>query len=623
MARTFAIVPALALVCACGRGTDTVITAPVPADPSSYANVSAFVTTHLVLDLTADFEQKVLTGTAELHLARRDAAATELVLDTRDLTIEQAEAAIGTGAFVSTAFRLDAPTPSFGSALRITMPPGADRVKVRYATSPGARGLQWLTPSQTAGKVHPFLFTQAQAIQARSFIPLQDQPGVRATYQATIRTPRALVAVMGAEMTPGQAGSGVFTFSMPQPIPSYLIALAIGDLAFMPMSPRTGVWAEPSMVEAAAREFEDTEKMIQVTEQLYGPYRWGRYDLLVLPPSFPFGGMENPRLTFATPTVITGDKSLVSLVAHELAHSWSGNLVTNATWSDFWLNEGFTTYLERRIVEAVYGKPRADMEAMIGVRELEDSRKTLDVPKDRTLLPDMTGRDPDEAYSTVPYEQGALFLTFLEAKFGRDTLDAFLRRWFDGHAFRSATTDDFLAALRTELMATQPNAITEAQVQEWLHSETVPAFAVLARSDAFTRVEGVRDTWLKGGAIDVVAAAASAWSTQEWVHFVDGLPRQMDAKRLAALDKQFGLTTSSNAEIAHVWYRLAITNQYSAAYGAMEQYLLKIGRRKLILPLYRDLAATPAGLTVAREIYKKARPGYHPLAQSAIDDVLK
>jgi aminopeptidase N len=600
-----------------------VITTPVPADPSSYANVSAFVTTHLVLDLTADFDQKVLRGTAELHLSRRDAAASELVLDTRDLTIAQAEAASGTGAFVSTVYRLDAPTPSFGSALRITMPPGADRVKIRYVTSPGARGLQWLTPSQTAGKVHPFLFTQAQAIQARSFIPLQDLPGVRVTYQATIRTPRALVAVMGAEMTPGQAGSGVFTFSMPQPIPSYLIALAIGDLAFTPMSPRTGVWAEPSMVEAAAREFEDTEKMIQATEQVYGPYRWGRYDLLVLPPSFPFGGMENPRLTFATPTVITGDKSLVSLVAHELAHSWSGNLVTNATWSDFWLNEGFTTYLERRIVEAVYGRPRADMEAMIGLRELEDSRKTLDVPKDRTLLPDMTGRDPDEAYSTVPYEQGALFLTFLEAKFGRDTLDTFLRRWFDSHAFRSATTDDFLAALRTELMAPQPNAITEAQIQEWLHSETVPAFAVRAQSDAFTRVAGVRDTWLTGGTIDAVAVAAAGWSTQEWVHFIDSLPRQMAAARLAALDRQFALTTSPNAEIAHVWYRLAIANQYTAAYRAMEQYLTRIGRRKLILPLYRDLAATPAGLTVARDIYQKARAGYHPLAQSAIDDVVK
>ncbi len=617
-----AILSAALFAGACGGGKEEAMVPSVPPDPSSYANVSAFVATHLVLDLTADFDARTLSGTASLTFDRRDPAATELVLDTRDLSITKVEAAVGAGAWVDTTFTLDAATPAFGSALRIAMPRGADRVRVTYATSPGAKGLQWLTPAQTAGKKHPFLFTQAEAIQARSFIPLQDLPGVRLTYDATIRTPRDLVAVMAAEMTPDQAGSGVYTFHMPQRIPSYLIALAIGDLAFRPMSDRTGVWAEPSVVDAAAREFEDTERMIQTTEKLYGPYRWGRYDLLVLPPSFPFGGMENPRLTFATPTVIAGDKSLVSLVAHELAHSWSGNLVTNATWTDFWLNEGFTTYLERRIVEAVYGKPRADMEAMIGVKDLEDSRKTIDVPGDRTLLPDLTGRDPDDAYSSVPYEQGALFLSFLEAKFGREAFDAFLRQWFDQHAFMSATTDQFLSFLHAHLMNAKPGVVTDAQIQEWLHSETVPAFAVLPTSDAFAKVEQARDAWLGGGPIDTLARTSSSWSAQEWIHFVDALPRKMDAAKLAALDRQFSFTKSQNAEIAHVWFRLAIANHYTPAYGAMEQYMTRIGRRKLIVPLYRDLAATPDGLALAKKIYAVARAGYHPLAQDAIDQVL-
>ena len=590
---------------------------------ATYANIDAFVTKHLLLDLTADFAAKTLRGTAELQLERRDRRATEIVLDTRDLQIQKTETASGNGSWTATMFRLDPPTPAFGSALRITLPVGADRVRITYASSPSAKGLQWLTPAQTSGKKQPFLFSQAQAIQARSFIPLQDTPGVRMTYEATIRVPKNLVAVMAAEAVAGEQGSGVFRFRMPQAIPSYLIALAVGDLTFKAMSDRTGVWAEPAVVDAAAREFEDTEKMITTTESLYGPYRWGRYDLLVLPPSFPFGGMENPRVTFATPTVIVGDKSLVALVAHELAHSWSGNLVTNATWGDFWLNEGFTTYLERRIVEVVYGKRLADMERIIGLRDLAQARADVTMPADRSLLPDLNGRDPDDAYSVVPYEQGALFLSFLEAKFGRETFDQFLRRWFDEHAFQSVTTEQFLAFLKMHLLSTHPGVVSEAQIQEWLHTETIPSFAVMPKSDALEKVEQARDAWLNGGSLDALAKTASAWSTQEWVHFIDSLPRKMSAEKLTALDRQLKLTDSPNAEIAHVWFRLAISNRYSAAYPAMERYMVAIGRRKLIVPLYRDLVATPEGKSLALKIYSKARDGYHPVAQSTVDALLK
>jgi leukotriene-A4 hydrolase len=587
------------------------------------ANVDAFVTTHLALDLAADFDSKTLAGTAELRFDRRDLRATEIVLDTRDLQIRRAEAASGSGAWADAAYRLDPATAAFGSALRVALPPDADRVRITYATSPSARGLQWLMPAQTSGKKHPFLFSQAQAIHARSFIPLQDTPGVRMTYDATIRTPKELVAVMAAEVKPGEAGSGVFNFQMPQPIPSYLIALAIGDLTFTPMSNRTGVWAEPAVVASAAREFEDTEQMIQATEALYGPYRWGRYDLLVLPPSFPYGGMENPRVTFATPTVIVGDKSLVALVAHELAHSWSGNLVTNATWRDFWLNEGFTTYLERRIVEVIYGRRLADMERIIGLRDLAQARSEVSVPGDRTLLPELEGRDPDDAYSVVPYEQGALFLSFLESKFGRDVFDRFLRRWFDEHAFQSVTTEQFLAFLAEHLLSSKPGAVTDDQIQEWLHTESIPSFALMPKSDALEKVEEARDAWLKGGSVEGLATTAVKWSTQEWVHFIDSLPRTLDADRLSALDRRLKLTDSPNAEIAHVWFRLAIANRYTAAFPAMERYMIRIGRRKLIVPLYRDLAATADGKSLATKIYAQARDGYHPVAQGTVDALLQ
>src|SRR5262245_48340122 len=342
-------------------------------DQHSYSNPEQVKVRHVELDLQVSFEKKTLEGTATLTVERlRDSGEIPLVLDTQDLKIAQVEAAQGSTAFQPAPFRLGTPDKILGAPLTIQLPLKADRVRIHYSSSPSAAALQWLTPAQTAGKGHPFLFSQSEAIYARTWIPLQDTPSVRLTYDARIRVPQNLKAVMSAEgnfqVDPTKLKSNTvgstpvslptldgtmaqFSFQMTQPIPSYLIALAVGDLEFKPLGSRTGVYAEPAMAAKAAKEFEDTEKMLAATEKLYGPYRWERYDLLVLPPSFPYGGMENPRLTFATPTIIAGDKSLVSLVAHELAHSWSGNLVTNATWRDFWLNEGFTTYLERRIIE--------------------------------------------------------------------------------------------------------------------------------------------------------------------------------------------------------------------------------------------------------------------------------
>ena len=368
----------------------------VGKDYHSFSNPEQMIVRNVVLDLTVDFDRKVLDGSAVLNVERVAADAKTLVLDTKDLTIHSVEAG---GAALE--FELGTADSFLGAPLSINVPAGIDEVKVAYTTSPTASGLQWLTPAQTAGGEHPFLFSQAQAIHARSFIPLQDSPQVRVTYQAVLRTPPALRAVMSASNDPEAALDGVYEFTMPQPVPSYLIALAVGDLRFQAMGERTGVYAEPALLEAAAKEFEDTESMLIATENRYGPYGWDRYDLLILPPSFPFGGMENPRLSFITPTVIAGDKSLVSLIAHELAHSWSGNTVTNATWRDLWLNEGFTTYLTYRIMEIIYGTDRYKMEAVLGFQDLEADINRLE-PNDAILAIDLRGRDPDDVFSNVP-----------------------------------------------------------------------------------------------------------------------------------------------------------------------------------------------------------------------------
>jgi aminopeptidase N len=590
-------------------------------DVHSYGNPHQVRPTHIELDLTADFARKVIHGSATLTVARPDESA-PLILDTRSLSISKVETAPAEGGnFQAAEFKLGPSDKILGSPLTITLPSGARRVRVHYETSPEATALQWLEPAQTAGKKHPFLFTQSQAIHARSWIPLQDSPGVRATYRARIRTPKDLIALMSARRDfrladRKQAPTGDYTFRMPHAIPSYLIALAVGELDSRYISTRTDVWAEPSVVEAAGEEFEDTERMTQAAERLYGPYQWLRYDILVLPPSFPFGGMENPLLTFATPTILAGDKSLVSLVAHELAHSWSGNLVTNATWRDFWLNEGFTVYVERRIQEAVYGVERARMEAVLGRQELEAELATLP-PDDQILHIDLKGRDPDDGVTAVAYEKGALFLSHLESVFGREKFDAFLAAWFARYQFQSVTTEDFRWFLNAALLDPDPKAAAQIPVEEWLAKPGIPASAPRPLSDAFVPVDAVAKLWAAGDAPQTKPQTKD-WNTQQWLHFLRALPKSLPASRMAALDRAFGFTKSGNSEILCVWLQASIRNGYRAADARLEEFLITIGRRKLLKPLYEELAKTPDGLARARAIFGRARGGYHPISSSTI-----
>jgi leukotriene-A4 hydrolase len=582
-------------------------------DYHSFANVADFRVRHVDLDLDVSFGARRLSGHADLTVERRNAAARTLILDTRALTIRSVTLLPSQ----SLDFKLGAAREHLGQPLEIALPASTDakelQVRIEYQTAPEASGLQWLTPAQTAGRKHPYLFSQSQAIHARSWIPLQDTPQVRVTYRAKVRTPAPLRAVMSA----AQTSDG---FEMREPIPSYLIAIAAGDIAFRSLGERSGVYTEPSMLDAAAREFADLERMITATEKLFGPYRWGRYDVLVLPPSFPFGGMENPRLTFATPTIIAGDKSLVSLIAHELAHSWSGNLVTNATWRDFWLNEGFTVYLERRIVEALYGTRREQMEDVLGLQSLQ--RDLADVPPgDEHLAIDLRGRDPDDGVTEVAYEKGKLFLQWLESRYGRDTLDAFLRGYFDHFAFQSISTEQFLEYLRANLLAKKPGAVTEAQLHSWIHEPGIPSFAVLPKANVFEPVDAARQAWLEGKT-PAAKLPTAKWSTQEWLHFLDNLPAQVPRAKLDELDQAYSLTNAKNAEVAHSWFRVAIRNGYEPAYPQLERYLTEIGRRKLIRPLYEDLMKTPRGAERARQIYAKARPGYHPIAVTTLDGIV-
>ncbi|HBY62780.1 MAG TPA: aminopeptidase [Solibacterales bacterium] len=612
--RFASLLGAALLLAGCGP-KNTTMNDPARRDVHSFAAPEEVRVRHVDLDLTVDFARKALRGTAT-HTVKRLNEASPLKLDTRDLVIRRAETSHNGRDWTEVKFELGASDKILGAGLTVPLSGDAGLVRIHYETSPEASGLQWLEPAQTAGKKHPFLYTQSQAIHARSWIPIQDSPGVRLTFTARIRGPKELLAVMSAENEADAARDGDYTFLMRRPIPSYLIALAMGDLRFQSMSARTGIYAEPSMVEAAAREFAETEQMMQAAEALYGEYQWDRYDILVLPPSFPFGGMENPRLTFATPTVIAGDKSLVSLVAHELAHSWSGNLVTNATWRDFWLNEGFTVYLERRIQEQVFGRARADMEGVLEIRELGEEMKGL-APKDQILHVDLAGRDPDDGFTPVPYIKGALFLRRLEEILGRERFDTFLRGYFARFQFQSITTADFVAYLKEKA----PEAAAQVGLEEWIEKPGLPATAPRPASGAFAKVEAAAARWLKGEA-GLKDLPSKAWTTHEWLHFLRALPADLGAKRMAELDGAFGFTKSGNAEIVSQWLLMAIRARYQAADPRLEGFLTTVGRRKYLKPLYEELMKSPEGRKRAQAVFEKAKSGYHPIAAAAMRSIV-
>lgn len=561
-------------------------------DEHSFAEPWRVRVTHCSLDLKVDFDKRVLRGTVKLSVDRADPSA-PLILDTRDLVIEE----------VSSPYMVGDRDPILGSRLSIDLPPESDTVLIRYSTSPQASGLQWLEPNQTAGKEYPFLFSQSQSIHARSWIPIQDSPGIRFSYYARIETPAALTAIMSAVREPGTN-----EFRMDLPIPAYLIALAVGSLEYAALGPRTGIYAEATVLAAAAREFADTEKLVATVESLYGDYRWGRYELLILPPSFPFGGMENPIVTFVTPTVIAGDKSLVSLISHELAHSWSGNLVTNATWRDFWLNEGFTTYIENRIQEAVYGREQALMEQVLDRRELDREIAEFQ-PRDQILHIDLAGRDPDEGCTRVPYVKGALLLRQMEQTFGRAAFDRFLCTYFDHFAFRSITTAEALSYIKRELLDLYPNEARNIPLEEWVFEPGLPASAPKARSEALEIVaDGTAD--------------AGAWNTQQWLEYLQTRTRPIEAAEMKSLDERFHLTDSGNYEILAEWLLLAVESHYEKAFERLHHFLLSVGRMKYLRPLYAALNRSPEGRAMALSIYAEAKPLYHPIAQTAVERVL-
>ncbi|MBS1772266.1 MAG: M1 family metallopeptidase [Bacteroidetes bacterium] len=616
MKRIFLVCISAVGLCSCGnnattQSNQTKDTVAVK-DLHTQSNADSVVVKHLDLDIKVDFEKKQITGCATWDIENPHNQEV-LKLDTYNMTIDSA-----TVDGINSSLLMKGEVPHLGEELQIPILPQTKKVAIYYKTGNKARALQWLDPQQTNGKKYPFLYTQSESIYARSWIPCPDGPGIRFTYSARVTVPKELMALMSADNPQTTNDSGIYHFNMNIPIPAYLMALAVGDIRFRSIDERTGVYAEPTMIDKARYEFEDVGKMVKTAEALYGPYRWGRYDAIVLPPGFPIGGMENPKLTFCTPTIIAGDRSLMNLIAHELAHNWSGNLVTNATWDDFWLNEGFTVYFERRITEAMTDKSYVDMLWELGYQDLE-AEVADQKERDTWLKLDLKGHDPDDGLTDIPYEKGALFLRLIEDNVGREKFDAFLKKYFDEHAFKTITTEQFLTYLNDNLLKGDTTLINKLNIKAWVYGPGIPANCPRVQPERFKQVDSARTAFLNGTSPKDINT--KNWSTNEWLHFMRKMPKPLTLEQMKALDAAYHLTTSGNSEIADLWYVMAVAADYKEAYAAMDIFLSRVGRRKFLEPLYKEMMQTHKE-AMATSIYAKYKQNYHPLTQESIDKIV-
>jgi leukotriene-A4 hydrolase len=585
-------------------------------DPHSHYDTTQPCARHLRLKWLVDFDHHQIRGSVTIELEK--ASDGHFDLDTKAIDIHS----IATQDGSDIAYSLGKEDPILGRRLRLELPDGTTSVMIHYTTSPEAIAMQWFEPEMTLGRRHPFVYSQCQAIHARSIIPCQDTPRVRVSYSAAVTVPEKLSVVMSAgpsgDSQGEAAGVRTFLFEMPQPIPPYLLAIAAGDLQSRDLSARARVWAEPEMVERAAYEFAEVEQMIDTAEKLFGPYEWERYDMLVLPPAFPYGGMENPRMTFLTPTVIAGDRSLVDVIAHELAHSWTGNLVTNASMDHFWLNEGFTTWAERRILEALHGEEASALRWAIGQKALDESvaRFGIDSPLTK-LRTDLRGVDPDDAFSSIPYEKGARFVTAIERHVGREQFGRFIQKYIETFRFTSITSEEFLVFLDQEL----PGIAEAVDAGAWLNETGLPANAPIFESEKLNELTSAAESFVGGKRPS--AQQIQSWDSSELLVFLQHLPRELDRESLAWLDESFRLTRRSNYEILVEWLTITAASDYEPVFPRIREVLMEVGRMKYLRPLYSALGRHPRTQALAREIYAQGKALYHSLSRRVIESVME
>ncbi|XP_061076945.1 aminopeptidase B isoform X1 [Conger conger] len=612
-------------------------------DVATSSSFRQFQLPHFHLDLDVDFQQKKLRGTQTLQLKCIQDSQKELLLDIHpSLGVQEVSLSHGkdSSEWVKVEF-LTRDFSSYGSTLivKFLSPWKSEdefRVSIKYEATDGP-GVCWLAPEQTAGKTRPYVFTQGQAVLNRSFFPCFDTPAVKSTYSACVKVPEGFTAVMSANKWDRRKTDNSFLFTMERPIPSYLVALAVGDLVSAEVGPRTRVWTEPCLLQDAKKEYDGViEEFLTTAENLFGPYVWGRYDVLFMPPSFPFGGMENPCLTFVTPCLLAGDRSLADVIVHEICHSWFGNLVTNANWGDFWLNEGFTMYAQRRVCRELHGEAYTCLEAATGMALLRQHMDNSgeDHPLNKLRVKIEPGVDPDDTYNETPYEKGFCFVSYLAHLAGSQSrFDAFLKAYVDKFKFCSVIAEDalgFYLEYFPELKKKGVHKIEGLEFEKWL---TVPGWPpylpdLSAGQDLMEPAERLASLWgaepLDLGAIS--KADIRPWRTYQTVYFLEKITElsPLPGGNMEKLVEQYPhIVNSSNAELRLRWALIVVKNQYRPGYPHVRTFLRSQGKQKYTLPVYRALqSGSEETRALATEIFSATSQQLHANVRNYVKKIL-
>jgi leukotriene-A4 hydrolase len=649
-------------------------------DLSSLSNPHQVKVTHLDWRVAVDFESKVVRGLATYTLAPSSPqqAPSVVDLDTAHLVIEGVTSTDTGSPLKYRLHRSNPKKPHLGQKLSVFLPTpkkkssptddddddddNALSITISYRTTQQCTAIQWLPPSATTGKLYPFLFTQCQAIHARSLVPCQDVPGVKFTYTARATVPKWSTCVMSAVLKSShdsdqdeEGENGDEPYSDPDsydgddrssndarktttycweqtvPIPSYLLAMAVGQLDRREVSDRCAIWSEPALLEAAAYEFAQAEEFLRVAESIAGaPYAWGRYDLLCLPPSCPYGGMENPCLTFVTPTLLAGDRSLADVIAHEQAHSWTGNLVTNASWDHFWLNEGWTTWFQRKIMARIHDSSDAffDFDALGGYKSLQDTVNGEMPPEFTRLVLKIGDRDPDDAYSTVAYEKGFNFLYSLEKRVGKDSFERFFQAYVMEYSYKTVSSEEFKAFFLSFFRGN--DSVHDIPWDAWLYGTGMPPETIEFDRTLATASEDLARAWLafdrNADATSPPSAGIKGWSSLQICSFLDFLQllvqqdggTPLKVSTLAVLNSQCGLASTKNAEILHRYCELAIASEDASILPTVISFITSQGRMKFVRPLYRALRQSGMAHELAVETFLDNADFYHPICAKMV-----